>query len=110
MLFYRPEFGEGIAGYELQLGCLRLSSKKLAPYAVAQKASKLQARIKEIQESLQCPCPSKYRLTYSVDGAEVPSEIARDRRATYDFIETACGEEDVYRRGGSGRGYPHGEV
>src|SRR5271169_4831097 len=63
---------------KLQLGCLRLSSKKLIPYAIAQKASKLQARIKEIQESLQCPCPSKYRLTYSVDGAEVPGEIIRD--------------------------------
>ena len=62
----------------LQLGCLRLSSKRLTPYAVAQKASKLQARIKEIQVSLQCPCPSKYRLTYSVDGAEVPGEIVRD--------------------------------
>ena len=47
-------------------------------YAVARKASKLQAQIKEIQESLQCPCPSKYRLTYSVDGAEVPGEIVRD--------------------------------
>jgi hypothetical protein len=63
---------------KLQLACLRLSSKKLTPYAVAQKASKLQARIKEIQESLQCPCPSKYGLKYSVDGAEVPGEIVRD--------------------------------
>src|SRR5262249_35560389 len=31
-----------------------------------------------IQESLQCPCPSKYRLTYDVGGAAVPGEIVRD--------------------------------
>jgi len=63
---------------KLQLAGLRLSSKKLGPYAVAQKASKLHARIKEIQGWLRCPCPSKYRLKYDVDGAEVPGEIVRD--------------------------------
>jgi len=73
-----PNLARELRDAKLQLGCLRLSSKKLTPYAFAQKASKLQARIKEIQESLQCPCPSKYRLTYSVDGAEVPGEIVRD--------------------------------
>jgi hypothetical protein len=73
-----PNLARELRDAKLQLGCLRLSSKKLTPYAIAQKASKLQARIKEIQESLQCPCPSKYRLTYSVDGAEVPGEIVRD--------------------------------
>jgi hypothetical protein len=73
-----PNLARELRDNKLQLGCLRLSSKKLTPYAVAQKASKLQARIKEIQESLQCPCPSKYRLTYRVDGAEVPGEIVRD--------------------------------
>jgi hypothetical protein len=73
-----PNLARELRDAKLQLGCLRLSSKKLTPYAIAQKASKLKARIKEIQESLQCPCPSKYRLTYSVDGAEVPGEIIRD--------------------------------
>ena len=73
-----PNLARELRDAKLQLACLRLSSKKLTPYAVAQKAGKLQARIKEIQELLQCPCPSKYRLTYSVDGAEVPGEIVRD--------------------------------
>jgi hypothetical protein len=73
-----PNLAKELRDAKLQLASLRLSSKKLTPYAVAQKASKLQARIKEIQESLQCPCPSKYRLMYSVDGAEVPGEIVRD--------------------------------
>jgi hypothetical protein len=73
-----PNLARELRDAKLQLGCLRRSSKKLTPYAVAQKASKLHARIKEIQESLQSPCPSKYRLTYSVDGAEVPGEIVRD--------------------------------
>ena len=49
---------------------------------MAQKASKLQARIKEIQESLQCPCPSKYQLKHCIrlDGldAAIDGEIVRD--------------------------------
>ena len=73
-----PILAKELRDAKLQLACLRLSSRKLTPYAVARKAGKLQARIKEIQESLQCPCPSKYRLTYVVDGAEVPGEIVRD--------------------------------
>jgi uncharacterized protein (UPF0147 family) len=74
-----PNLARELRDAKLQLGCLRLSSRKLTPYAMAKKASKLQARIKEIQESLQCPCPSKYSLTYTVDGAEVPGEIVRDK-------------------------------
>jgi hypothetical protein len=46
---------------KLRLACLPLA-KKLTPYAIAQKATNLQARIREIQQSLQCPCPSKYGL------------------------------------------------
>jgi hypothetical protein len=44
---------------KLKLACLGLE-KKRRPYAIAQKARKLQAGIEEIQLSLQCPCPSKY--------------------------------------------------
>jgi hypothetical protein len=58
------------------------SSTKLSPYAIAQKASKLQARIKEIQESLQCPCPSKYRLKYYIGRTEVEAEIVWDCNRT----------------------------
>jgi hypothetical protein len=50
---------------------------------MAQKVSKLQTRIKEIQESLQCPCPSKYQLKrYNrVDGLDtvIDGEIVRDK-------------------------------
>ena len=73
-----PNLAKELRDAKLQLAGLRLSSKKLGPYAVAQKASKLHARIKEIQGWLRCPCPSKYRLKYDVDGAEVPGEIVRD--------------------------------
>jgi hypothetical protein len=73
-----PNLAKELRDAKLQLAGLRLSSKKLGPYAVAQKASKLHARIKEIQGWLQCPCPSKYRLKYYDDGAEVPGEIVRD--------------------------------
>jgi hypothetical protein len=52
-----PNLARELRDAKLQLACLRLSSRKLTPYAVARKADKLHARIKEIQESLQCPCP-----------------------------------------------------
>jgi hypothetical protein len=55
--------------------------QKSSSYATAQKAGKLQARIKEIQQSLECPCPSKYKLKCHIDGgnldAEIRSEISR---------------------------------
>ena len=55
-----------------------LSKRKFTPHAIAQKATKLQARIKEIHELLQCPCPSKYRLKDKFDGADVDGQIVRD--------------------------------
>jgi hypothetical protein len=73
-----PGLARELRDTKLELACLPYSSKKRSPYATAQKASKLQARIKEIHGSLQCPCPSKYRLKYYVDGAEVEGEIVRD--------------------------------
>jgi hypothetical protein len=48
----------------LELAGLQLE-KKLTPNAIAQKTQKLQARIKEIQHSLQSPCPSKYSVNQS---------------------------------------------
>ena len=73
-----PGLARELRDTKLELACLPHSSKKRSPYATAQKASKLQARIKEIHGLLQCPCPSKYRLKYYVDGAEVEGEIVRD--------------------------------
>jgi hypothetical protein len=77
-----PNVARELRDTKLKLACLPLSGKKLSPYVIAQKASKLQARIKEIQESLQCPCPSKYGLKryIRVDGREtvVDGESVQD--------------------------------
>jgi hypothetical protein len=77
-----PHVARELRDTKLKLACLRLSTGKFTPYAMAQKATKLQARIKEIQDSLQCPCPSKYRLKQyiRVDGldAVIDGEIVRD--------------------------------
>jgi hypothetical protein len=77
-----PNLARELRDTKLELACLPHSSKKRSPYATAQKATKLQARIKEIHESLQCPCPSKYRLKCHFDGHdfddETSGEIIRD--------------------------------
>jgi hypothetical protein len=54
--------------------------KKRRPYAIAQKATKLQSRIEEIQLSLQCPCPSKY-TTKHVKLDQERLEVLNRRRA-----------------------------
>ena len=59
-----PDLARELRDTKLELACLPLSKRKFTPYAMAQKASKLQARIKEIQQSLQCPCPSKYKPNF----------------------------------------------
>ena len=87
-----------------------LSKRKFTPHAIAQKATKLQARIKEIHESLQCPCPSKYRLKDKFDGADVDGQIVRDYDRLKILRKTAGGQEGAYSRRGSGRGYLHSEV
>jgi hypothetical protein len=77
-----PDLARELRDTKLELACLPLSSNKRSPYATAQKASKLQARIKEIQQSLECPCPSKYKLKCHIDGgnfdAEISGEIIQD--------------------------------
>ena len=77
-----PDLARELRDTKLELACLPLSSKKRSPYATAQKASKLQARIEEIPQSLECPCPSKYKLKCHIDGsnfdAEITGEIVQD--------------------------------
>ena len=77
-----PDLARELRDTKLKLACLPLSKSKFTPYAMAQKVSKLQARIKEIQGSLQCPCPSKYGLKHyiCVDGIDtvIDGEIIRD--------------------------------
>ena len=70
-----PDLARELRDTKLELACLPLSSKKRSPYATAQKASNLQARIKEIQQSLECPCPSKYKLKCHIDGGNFDAEI-----------------------------------
>jgi hypothetical protein len=100
-----PDVARELRDTKLKLACLPLSNGKFSPYAVAQKATKLQARIKEIQDSLQCPCPSKYRSKQYirvddrdtvVDG-EIPQDsdrlrILRQRRVA---MEIFTPEEDL---------------
>lgn len=74
-----PELASELRDSKLKLACLHLE-KKRTPYAMAQKARKLQARIGEIQQSLQCPCPSKYRIKHLVLDKE-RLEIFNRRRA-----------------------------
>ena len=73
-----PDLARELRDATLELACLPLVKRKFTPYAMAQKASKLQARIKEIQQSLQCPCPSKYKLTDEFDGTKIDGQIPRD--------------------------------
>jgi hypothetical protein len=74
-----PKLAKELRDVKLEQSCLPLSSEKLSPYAFTQKVSALEARIREIQQSLQCPCPSKYRLKYYIDRTEVDAEIIWDR-------------------------------
>ena len=55
-----PDLARKLRDLTLELACLPFSSKKRSPHIVARKASELQKRIKEIQQSLECPCPSRY--------------------------------------------------
>jgi hypothetical protein len=73
-----PDLARELRDATLELACLPLVKRKFTPYAMAQKASKLQARIKEIQQSLQCPCSSKYKLKDEFDGTKIDGQIPRD--------------------------------
>jgi hypothetical protein len=57
----------------MELACLPLSSKKRSPYAPHKKASKLQARMKEIQQSLE------YKLKCHIDGGNFDAEMCVNR-------------------------------
>jgi hypothetical protein len=75
---------------KLKLACLKLN-KKRTPYAIAQEARNLHARIEEIQRSLRCPCPSRH------GGEQLKSDNERlkifaDRRAQRKLFQP---EEDL---------------
>jgi hypothetical protein len=74
-----PKLATELRDSKLKLACLNLA-KHHTPYAIAQKARTLNARIEEIQRSLQCPCPSRYgRKQLKNDNERL--EIFADRRA-----------------------------
>jgi hypothetical protein len=79
-----PNLARELRDLKLELDCLPLSSKKRSPHLVARTATKLQKRIQEIHESLECPCPSSYRIRRHLpDGlaseAVQDGEIAQDK-------------------------------
>jgi hypothetical protein len=80
---------------KLWLACLPLA-KKLTPYAVAQRATELQTRIRAIQESLQCPCPSKYGLNEVKRDSERLDSFGR-RRVSRKILTFEEDMEDAHR-------------
>jgi hypothetical protein len=86
--FPKDEYGFGVdpvlalelRDSKLRLDCLSLSNK-LTPYNVAQRARKNQARIRAIQQSLECPCPSKYGVNeFKRDKSDLTVLVAGGRR------------------------------
>jgi len=57
-----PDLARELRDSKLRLAGLPLA-KKITPFTVAQRASRIQTRIRTIQQSLRCPCPSRYSNT-----------------------------------------------
>ena len=72
------ELAKELRDSQLKLACLK-RDKRRTPYAFAQEARNLHARIAEIHRSLQCSCPSKYGLE-QVKNDHVRLRIFADRR------------------------------
>jgi hypothetical protein len=85
-----PELATELRDSKLKLACLKLN-KKRTPYAIAQQARNLHARIEEIQRSLQCPCPSRYGLK-QLKSDDERLNILADRRAQRNLFPP---EEDL---------------
>jgi len=90
-----PRVAKELRDSKLQLASLTIG-KKMRPYTFAQKARKLQARIKEIRQSLQCPCPSKYELKHH-QGDKERLEILAGRRATGTVFTAEEDAEEAHR-------------
>jgi hypothetical protein len=80
-----PDVARELRDLKLELDYLRRSSKKRRPHIVARKSAQLQKRIKEIQQSLACPCPSKYRLRRHFPDGPV-NEIIQDGEIVEDKV------------------------
>jgi hypothetical protein len=80
-----PELAKELRDLKLELACLPGTSRKRSPYLVAQKSRKMQERIRAIQESLECPCPTTYRLTRHLPDAE-GGEIVQEGEIQQDKV------------------------
>jgi hypothetical protein len=72
-----PDRARELRDLKLELDCLPRSSKKRSPHIVARIATRLQKRIKEIQQFLACPCPSRYQLRRHLPDGPA-SEVVQD--------------------------------
>jgi hypothetical protein len=88
-----PNVARELRDLKLELDHLPLSSKKRSPHIVARKSAQLQKRIQEIQQSLACPCPSKYRLrrTFRTDPQASSSRRERLPGTRLESPAFACG-------------------
>lgn len=87
-----PELARELRDKKLKLACLGIH-KNHRPYAIAQKARKLQARIEEVQLSLQCPCPSKYTIEHFTRDKERLAVFSRRRALGNVFTPEEDAEE-----------------
>jgi hypothetical protein len=105
VLFVDPELASELRDKKRKLANLTLDRRR-APPAIAREARNLRARIGEIQQSLQCPCPSRYGI------AQLKNDLERirlfaDRRARRELFSPEADLEvarctariDSYRSG-----------
>ena len=90
-----PKLARELRDLKLQLSCLP-QLKKLTAYTIAQRATKLQIRIGEIQQSLQCPCPSGYGLK-QIQGDQERVKILNQRRAAKIIFPREEDAEEAHR-------------
>jgi len=79
-----PDLARELRDCKLRLASLPLA-KKITPYNVAQRARKIQARIRAIHETLQCPCPSKYGHDM-IERDRIRLESFRRRRGAQEIL------------------------
>jgi hypothetical protein len=87
-----PELARELRDSKFKLACLGIH-KNHRPHAIAQKARKLQARIEEIQPSLQSPCPSKYANEHFTRDKERLMVLSRRRVSGNVFTPQEDAEE-----------------
>jgi hypothetical protein len=92
-----PELARELRDANFKIATIHLETKKKnqTPYVLAQRVSALQARIKEIQQSLQCPCPSKYGWCDLDRDRQEVTNLRRERMAGTVFSPEVDLEEAI---------------